>query len=219
MLTFEHDYWREHPAGILAGVDEAGRGPLAGPVHAGAVAIGRAAVDALQAGPLAALTDSKRLTASSRERFFAFLEAHEAIRIGIGLASVEEIDRLNILNATHLAMRRAVLALGAPLPDYLLVDGLPVRGLPAPSRAIIGGDGLSLLIAAASVAAKVVRDRHMRELDARHPGYGLAANKGYGTRQHLLALERLGVSPAHRRSFTPVAERLQEPLFPREARS
>jgi ribonuclease HII len=114
-------------------------------------------------------------------------------------------------------MRRAVLALGAPLPDCVLVDGLPVRGLPCGSRALVGGDGLSLLIAAASVAAKVVRDRLMGELDARYPGYGLAANKGYGTRQHLLALARLGVSPAHRRSFAPVAERLQDPLFPREA--
>ena len=216
MLTFEHDYWREHPAGVLAGVDEAGRGPLAGPVYAGAVVIRCEAIEELYNGPLAPLTDSKRLTASRRERFFALLESHADIRTGIGVASVAEIDALNILNATHLAMRRAVQALGDPLPDFVLVDGLPVRGLPCDSRALVGGDGRSLLIAAASVMAKVARDRHMRELDERYPGYGLAANKGYGTRQHLEALERLGVSPVHRRSFAPVAERLQDLLFPRE---
>ncbi len=216
MLTFEHDYWREHPAGVLAGVDEAGRGPLAGPVYAGAVVIRCEAIEELYNGPLAPLTDSKRLTASRRERFFALLESHADIRTGIGVASVAEIDALNILNATHLAMRRAVQALGDPLADFVLVDGLPVRGLPCDSRALVGGDGRSLLIAAASVMAKVARDRHMRELDERYPGYGLAANKGYGTRQHLEALERLGVSPVHRRSFAPVAKRLQDLLFPRE---
>ena len=216
MLPFEHYYWREHPAGVLAGVDEAGRGPLAGPVYAGAVVIRCEAIEELYNGPLAPLTDSKRLTASRRERFFALLESHADIRTGIGVASVAEIDELNILNATHLAMRRAVQALGAPLPDFLLVDGLPVRGLPCDSHALVGGDGRSLLIAAASVMAKVARDRHMRELDELYPGYGLAGNKGYGTRQHLQALERLGVSPVHRRSFAPVAERLQDLLFPRE---
>ena len=132
------------------------------------------------------------------------------------MASVAEIDELNILNATHLAMRRAVQALGAPLPDFLLVDGLPVRGLPCDSHALVGGDGRSLLIAAASVMAKVARDRHMRELDELYPGYGLAGNKGYGTRQHLQALERLGVSPVHRRSFA-VAGQLQDLLFPQGA--
>jgi ribonuclease HII len=213
MLTFEHDYWCQCPDGILAGVDEVGRGPLAGPVHAGAVIIPRSIIDELLQGALADLTDSKRLTAKSRERFLAFMEAHAGIRIGVGQATVEEIDRLNILVATHLAMRRAVLALGDPQPDHVLVDGLPVRGLPCPSRAIVKGDARSLLIAAASVAAKVVRDRVMCELDRSYPPYDFAGNKGYGTRKHLLALQQHGPTPVHRKTFQPVAGMLQPSLF------
>ncbi len=213
MLAFEQAYWKTSPGGRLAGVDEAGRGPLAGPVHAAAVLIPPALADDLFRGPLAAMTDSKRLTAIRRERFFLLLQSLPGIRLGLGVASVEEIDRLNILAATHLAMRRAILDLGEPGPDQVLVDGLPVRGLPCPSQAIVGGDGLSLLIAAASVVAKVTRDRLMRELDGRYPGYGFAANKGYGTRAHLQALRRLGVSPVHRRGFQPVADILQPSLF------
>ena len=119
---------------------------------------------------------------------------------------------MNILRATHLAMRRAVLDLGDPQPDHILVDGLPVKGLPAPSTAIVKGDAQSLLIAAASVVAKVTRDHLMAELDAQHPGYGFASNKGYGTAGHLDALRRLGVSPVHRRSFAPVADILAPKL-------
>ena len=206
MLAFEHTFWSGHPGAVLAGVDEVGRGPLAGPVYASAVVIASADADSFLEGPLAGLTDSKKLTEAKREHFHGLLHALPGVRIGIGSASVAEIDSLNILRATHLAMRRAVLDLGDPPPDHVLVDGLPVRGLPCPSTAIVKGDAQSLLIAAASVVAKVTRDHLMAELDAQYPGYGFAANKGYGTAEHLEALRRLGVSPVHRRSFAPVAD-------------
>ncbi|MBQ6924649.1 MAG: ribonuclease HII [Kiritimatiellae bacterium] len=206
MLAYEHTFWDKDPSAVLAGVDEVGRGPLAGPVYASAVVIASADADSFLEGPLAGLTDSKKLTEAKREHFHGLLHALPGVRIGIGSASVAEIDSLNILRATHLAMRRAVLDLGDPPPDHVLVDGLPVRGLPCPSTAIVKGDAQSLLIAAASVVAKVTRDHLMAELDAQYPGYGFAANKGYGTAEHLEALRRLGVSPVHRRSFAPVAD-------------
>jgi ribonuclease HII len=212
VLEFEHKLWAERPDAVLAGVDEVGRGPLAGPVYASAVVIASADADSFLEGPLAGLTDSKKLTEASRERFCALLRSLPGVRIGIGSASVAEIDRMNILRATHLAMRRAVLDLGDPQPDHILVDGLPVKGLPSPSTAIVKGDAQSLLIAAASVVAKVTRDHLMAELDAAHPGYGFASNKGYGTAEHLAALQRLGVSPVHRRSFAPVADILAPKL-------
>ena len=213
MLAYEHTFWDKDPSAVLAGVDEVGRGPLAGPVYASAVVIASADADSFLEGPLAGLTDSKKLTEAKREHFHGLLHALPGVRIGIGSASVAEIDSLNILRATHLAMRRAVLDLGDPPPDHVLVDGLPVRGLPCPSTAIVKGDAQSLLIAAASVVAKVTRDHLMAELDARYPGYGFAANKGYGTAEHLEALRRLGVSPVHRRSFAPVADILAPRLF------
>ena len=206
MLAYEHTFWDKDPSAVLAGVDEVGRGPLAGPVYASAVIIASADADSFLEGPLAGLTDSKKLTEAKREHFHGLLHALPGVRIGIGSASVAEIDSLNILRATHLAMRRAVLDLGDPPPDHVLVDGLPVRGLPCPSTAIVKGDAQSLLIAAASVVAKVTLDHLMAELDAQYPGYGFAANKGYGTAEHLEALRRLGVSPVHRRSFAPVAD-------------
>ena len=212
MLEFEHKLWAERPDAVLAGVDEVGRGPLAGPVYASAVVIASADADSFLEGPLAGLTDSKKLTEAARERFCSILRSLPGVRIGIGSASVAEIDSMNILRATHLAMRRAVLDLGDPQPDHILVDGLPVKGLPAPSTAIVKGDAQSLLIAAASVVAKVTRDHLMAELDARHPGYGFASNKGYGTAEHLAALRRLGVSPVHRRTFAPVADILAPTL-------
>ena len=213
MLAYEHTFWDKDPSAVLAGVDEVGRGPLAGPVYASAVVIASADADSFLEGPLAGLTDSKKLTEAKREHFHGLLHALPGVRIGIGSASVAEIDSLNILRATHLAMRRAILDLGDPPPDHVLVDGLPVRGLPCPSTAIVKGDAQSLLIAAASVVAKVTRDHLMAELDARYPGYGFAANKGYGTAEHLEALRRLGVSPVHRRSFAPVADILAPRLF------
>jgi ribonuclease HII len=183
---------------LVAGVDEAGRGPLAGPVVAAAVVL----PDSFQ---IDGLTDSKKVPAARRERFFATLTTHKAVLWSIGRAEVGEIDRLNILRATHLAMARALEALPQP-PDHALVDGLPVRGLPVDHTALVDGDAHSLSIAAASIIAKVTRDRFMIELDARYPQYGFARHKGYGVRQHLEALRLHGPCPVHRRTFQPVAQ-------------
>jgi ribonuclease HII len=177
---------------LPAGVDEVGRGALCGPVVAGAVILG-------EAFDTDGLDDSKRLTRRQRETL------DQRIRKGakawaLGVASADEIDRVNILRATHLAMRRAVEALKVP-PDCLLVDALTIPGLDLPQRPIVKGDALSVSIAAASVVAKVARDGMMRECDARHPGYGLARNMGYGSASHRDALRRLGPSAIHRRSF------------------
>lgn len=208
MLDFERRYWSEHPCSRLAGIDEAGRGPLAGPVVAAAVAMRRDVAEEGLQGDWNGLTDSKRLTAPARERFAAALTCREGVWIGVGWTSAPEVDELNVLYATYRAMARAVRSLGEP-PDHALVDGLPVQGLPCPSTAIVHGDARSLLIAAASVIAKVTRDRLMDELSQRYPGYGFAGNKGYGTAAHVEALMRLGPCPEHRRSFRPVAESQQ----------
>jgi len=189
----------------VAGVDEAGRGPLAGPVFAAAVVFEREFLEAEARRSLAGLDDSKKLPVSRREFFHALLSACPHAKIGVASASVEEIDSLNILRATHLAMARAVAQL-APWPEFALVDGLPAKGLPVPHRAIVGGDGASLSIAAASVVAKVARDRLMVELAAQFPAYGFDRHKGYGTKAHLDALRRHGPCPAHRKSFAPVAQ-------------
>ena len=190
--------------GNVCGVDEAGRGPWAGPVVAGAAVID---IEYLPAALRERLDDSKKLTAKRREQVFAMMEAAAAdgaMHFTIAEASVAEIDALNILRATMLAMTRAVAAL--PLvPDHALIDGNRVPdGLPCPGRSVIGGDARSLSIAAASIAAKVSRDRMMAVLDAEFPGYGFARHAGYGTPDHQAALARLGPSPAHRRSFAPV---------------
>lgn len=204
MLRFEQEAWAQG-ARRLAGVDEAGRGPLAGPVVAAAVVFDPRFLEAEANRALQGLTDSKKLPAARREFFFARLSENPRVEIGIGLASVAEIDRLNILRATHLAMARALGQL-APPPGLALVDGLPVQGLPVPHRAIVGGDAASLSIAAASIVAKVTRDRLMAALAVEHPGYGFERHKGYGTTAHLDALRRLGPCPAHRTSFAPVAQ-------------
>lgn len=185
---------------IVAGVDEAGRGPWAGPVVAAAVI--------LRGEVPAGLTDSKKLSARRREALFAGLMAGPC-GIGVGQASVAEIEALNILQANHLAMTRAVAALGET-PDLVLVDGNRLPPWPWPSRAIVGGDGLEPAISAASIIAKVTRDRIMAELDALHPGYGWARNQGYGTADHARALETLGPTPHHRRSFAPVKRVIAE---------
>jgi ribonuclease HII len=208
LLRFEQEAWAQG-ARRLAGVDEAGRGPLAGPVVAAAVVFDRGFLEAEANHALQGLTDSKKLPATRREFFFARLTENPRVEIGIGLASVEEIDRLNILRATHLAMARALGAL-VPPPDLALVDGLPAKGLPVPHRAIVGGDGASLSIAAASIVAKVTRDRLMVDLAADYSGYGFDRHKGYGTAAHLEALQRLGPCPAHRTSFAPVAQLVLE---------
>ena len=205
LLTYERQVW-ESGCLRVAGVDEAGRGPLAGPVLAAAVVFDRSFVEAEQEGLLLGLTDSKQLAESRRETFYAILTTHPRfIDVGVGQADVGEIDRLNILRATHLAMGRAVRALRLA-PAHVLVDGLAVSGFPCPSTAIVKGDAKSLSIAAASVVAKVTRDRYMRELDVRYPGYGFAQHKGYGAQQHVRRLLELGPCPEHRRSFGPVRE-------------
>jgi ribonuclease HII len=190
--------------GRVAGVDEAGRGPLAGPVVAAAVVLPADLSPALAA----MLDDSKKLTAARRLLAYQALCA-SAAEIGVGAASVAEIGRLNILHAAMLAMRRAVGRLPA-LPDLALVDGNYPPGLACATRCVVGGDGLSLSIAAASIIAKVVRDRAMDRLAIRFPGYGWQANAGYGTAPHLAALARLGATSHHRATFGPVA-RLPSP--------
>ena len=192
--------------GVIAGVDEAGRGPWAGPVVAGAVIL-----DAASLSPelLTGLDDSKKLSAKRRASLLAALEA-EAL-IGIGQADVGEIETLNILGATLLAMARAVEALGVK-PDLALVDGNREPSLGCAVRCVVGGDGQSLSIAAASIAAKVTRDRIMADLAAAFPGYGWERNAGYGTKEHQDALERLGVTPEHRRSYAPIRRLLSRKI-------
>ncbi len=183
---------------LVAGVDEAGRGPLAGPVVAAAVILP-------DGFALDGLTDSKKVTAAKREKLYATLTTTTEILWAAAEATVTEIDRLNILRATHLAMARAIDAL-PERPDHALVDGLPVRGLSVDHTALVAGDSLSLSIAAASIIAKVTRDRLMVELDVEYPQYGFARHKGYGVREHLEALRQYGPCPVHRRSFQPVAQ-------------
>jgi ribonuclease HII len=194
--------WLMVNTGAIAGVDEAGRGPLAGPVFAGAVILDRSCIPE-------GIDDSKKLNQSARESLYARLM--ECAIAGIGEASVEEIDRINIRRATHLAMARAVKALRFA-PAFALVDGNDAPALPCPCDTIIDGDALSLSIAAASIIAKVARDLRMRELDAEFPGYGWHSNKGYGTKDHVKALNKLGPSPHHRRSFAPVQRMGDFPL-------
>ena len=182
-------------ARVIAGVDEVGRGPLAGPVTAAAVILDASRIPN-------GLNDSKKLTAKRREALSAELEA--VAHIAVAHASVEEIDSLNILRASHLAMKRAVEGLPVT-PDYLLIDGnLIPRGLSIPSEAVVRGDARSFSIAAASIVAKLCRDRIMWDLAQHYPGYGWETNMGYPSKSHRLALENLGVTPHHRRSFKPV---------------
>lgn len=182
----------------VAGVDEAGRGPWAGPVVAGAVILD---VDTLPDQLRSGLDDSKKLKAQKRQDLFALLQGH-AIS-GLGLASVEEIDRLNILQATMLAMSRAVADLRVK-PGMVLVDGNRLPDLDCPGKALIKGDGRSLSIAAASIIAKVSRDKIMTTLAAQYPGYGWQHNAGYGTKKHQQGLAEFGLTEHHRRSFAPI---------------
>lgn len=186
-----------HAPGLVAGVDEAGRGPLAGPVVAAAVIL-----DDLQ--PIAGLADSKVLTAARREALFDEIRA-KALCCSIAEASVQEIDQLNILQATMLAMRRAVLGLRLR-PVHVLVDGNRLPQLDIPAEAIVKGDALVQAISAASILAKVHRDRWCKQLHVEYPQYGFASHKGYGTAEHMSALREHGACPEHRRSFAPVAQ-------------
>lgn len=202
-------YEREAGDAVM-GIDEAGRGPLAGGVYAAAVTVPLAAAAALLAGAWRDVNDSKKLTPRARERLAEEIRATPGCTWAVASASPEEIDRLNILRATHLAMRRAALDVAARLPPparpSILVDGLPVPTLPFPSRNIVKGDAKSLFIAAASILAKTARDADCLRLDALYPGYGFARHKGYPTPAHLAALRELGPCPAHRRSFGPVSQ-------------
>jgi ribonuclease HII len=185
---------------LLAGVDEAGRGPLAGPVIAAAVILD-------PASPVSGLRDSKRLSASRRDTLYAEITA-KALGWATGRSEVDEIDAINILQATMLAMRRAVEQL-VPAAEYALIDGNRCPPLACPVEAVVRGDSRIPAISAASIIAKVTRDREMIALDGLYPGYGLARHKGYPSSKHLEALQRLGVSPIHRRSYAPVRKILQ----------
>lgn len=188
-----------HPPGLVAGVDEAGRGPLAGPVVAAAVILD-------DQRPIAGLADSKKLSPARREALFDEIRAH-ALCFSIAEASVEEIDRLNILQATLLAMRRAVQGLRLK-PVMVLVDGNRLPVLDVPAEAIVKGDARVQAISAASILAKVHRDRWCAQLHERYPQYGFAGHKGYGTAAHMAALRTHGACPEHRRTFAPVAQLL-----------
>jgi ribonuclease HII len=189
--------------GMVCGIDEAGRGPWAGPVVAAACVID---ITQLPTFLRTSLDDSKKLSAKKREVIFAALEEEAglgSLHFAAGEASVEEIDTINILRATMAAMTRAVGGLSVR-PDHALVDGTTLPDLPCPGQAVSKGDGLSLSIAAASIVAKVTRDRLMAALDKDYQGYGFAHNAGYGTAEHQAALARLGVTPHHRKSFAPI---------------
>ena len=197
--TLKHEE-RLRAAGFqrIAGIDEAGRGPLAGPVVAAAVILPPDFEHPV-------LNDSKKLTERAREKIFAELRADPRVISAIVEVGVQEIDAMNILRATHEAMRRAIALLPAGA-DHAIIDGLPVKPFPIPQTALVGGDGLSLSVAAASVLAKVWRDMKMQAFDADYPQYAFAKHKGYGTALHLEKLRAHGVSPIHRRSFAPVRQ-------------
>jgi ribonuclease HII len=184
--------------GVVTGIDEAGRGPWAGPVVAAAVVLN---TQTLSQELIDGLDDSKRLNKKKRELLFALLPAHASI--GVGMSEPAEIDEINILQATLAAMARAVANLDVQ-PDHALVDGTQAPSLPCDVTCVVKGDGKSLSIAAASIVAKVTRDRLMAELAERHPGYGWERNAGYGTAEHQAALAALGVTDAHRKSFKPI---------------
>jgi ribonuclease HII len=209
VLLYEKEAWT---SGFLrlAGVDEAGRGPLAGPVVAAAVIFDPDYIQNELKSTYAGLTDSKVLSEAQREQYFSILTESPGTIIGTGIVEAGEIDRINILKATHKAMAAAIEQV---IPQFALIDGLPVKGLPCESKSIVKGDALSISISAASIIAKVTRDRLMKKLDARYPGYGFANHKGYGTKEHLLALQKCGITPAHRKTFRPVAELNQLDLF------
>ena len=206
---------------VVMGIDEAGRGPLAGGVFAAAVSVPVAVAAALLDGPWSEVDDSKKLTAAKREALAETVKSTPECTWCVASASPAEIDSLNILRATHLAMKRAALGVAAkvaekmeaakaPLPRNtgfkILVDGLPVPGLPFPSRNVVKGDAKSLLIAAASILAKTARDADCMRLERLYPGYGFAKHKGYPTPEHLAALRDLGPCPEHRMSFGPVSQ-------------
>ena len=201
-FEFERTLWRQNVIRV-AGVDEAGRGPLAGPVVAAAVILPAKWAEAGLPRELEGLNDSKQLTELQREKFFAFITAGGEIEFAIAEVDPATIDEINILQATHRAMNAALAKLN-PQPQHALVDGRPVKTMRVPQTAIVKGDARSYSIAAASVLAKVTRDRLMREFDRQWPAYGFAGHKGYGTARHLAAIGAHGPCPIHRRSFAPL---------------
>ena len=245
-LEFERDLWSRRFT-LVAGVDEAGRGPLAGPVVAAAVILPAAWAASKSKPPLTPslspsdgervaegrvrgfrtatdssitisapnsgfdsrlidLNDSKQLTEAQRENFFQILTTHPDIRFAVAIVDAATIDRINILQATHRAMNEALAKL-QPQPQHVLVDGRPVKSMTLPQTALVKGDSRSYSIAAASVLAKVTRDRLMLEFDMKFPGYGFAVHKGYGTPQHLAAIQKLGPCPIHRMTFAPLKQK------------
>ena len=201
-FEFEQPLWQQ---GVLrvAGVDEAGRGPLAGPVVAAAAILPSRWAQAGLPPELTGLNDSKQLTEAQREKYFEFLTACAEIEFGIALVDAGVIDEINILQATHRAMNEALAQL-KPLPPHALVDGRPVKSLRVPQTAIVKGDARSYSIAAASVLAKVTRDRRMLKYHAQWPEYAFAEHKGYGTAKHLAAIVKHGACPIHRKTFAPL---------------
>jgi ribonuclease HII len=205
---------------LVLGIDEAGRGPLVGGVYAAAVTAPLALAERLLVGDWREINDSKRLSEKRRERLADVIRQTEGCLWAVAMASPAEIDSLNILRATHLAMARAAEAVAAEARRReptaalkILVDGLPVPGLPFPSRNLVKGDAKSLFIAAASILAKTARDADCRRLESLYPGYGFAQHKGYPTKAHLAALAALGPCPEHRRSFGPVAQQTVQATF------
>jgi len=209
LCEFDKQQAIKQESNFLIGIDEAGRGPLAGPVVACACFIPPSVVQHFDA-----VNDSKKLTESKREELFKQLTGHNGVLYGVGFATAREIDQLNILQATFLAMRRAAQKF-LKMPDSCaLVDGpYAVQGLSLKQAPIIDGDAKSLAIAAASIIAKVTRDRYMRVLDGLYPGYDFGGHKGYGTAKHLQALRQLGPCPEHRRTFGPVRKLLPGTKF------
>ena len=201
-FEFERGLWSQNIARVV-GVDEAGRGPLAGPVVAAAAILPSRWADAGLPAELAGLNDSKQLTESQREKYFEFLTHCAEIEFGIALVDAGVIDEINILQATHRAMNEALAKLN-PLPPHALVDGRPVKTLRVPQTAIVKGDARSYSIAAASVLAKVTRDRLMLAAHAQWPEYAFAEHKGYGTAKHLAAIAKHGACPIHRLTFAPL---------------
>lgn len=201
-FELERSLWQKNLTRV-AGVDEAGRGPLAGPVVAAAAILPSRWAETGLPAELAGLNDSKQLTESQREKYFEFLTRCAEIEFGIALVSAGVIDQINILQATHRAMNGALAQL-TPLPPHALVDGRPVKTLGVPHTAVVKGDARSYSIAAASVLAKVMRDRLMLEFHAQYPEYGFAEHKGYGTARHLAAIEKHGACPIHRKTFAPL---------------
>ena len=201
-FEFELPLWRSGVARV-AGVDEAGRGPLAGPVVAAAAILPARWAETGLPAELSGLNDSKQLTESQREKFFEFITTCGEIEFAIAEVTALVIDEINILQATHRAMNEALAQL-RPLPAHALVDGRPVKTLRVTQTAIVKGDARSFSIAAASVLAKVTRDRTMLKFHEQYPGYGFAGHKGYGTAKHLAAIEKLGACPIHRMTFAPL---------------